>query len=392
MKNFLIALLAIVCFTACQSDKKQETKEPVVDSDKLTLFVGTYTRKEGHVDGQGEGIYVYEMDKKTGALSYVSTSESVVSPSYLAVHPNKKTVFAVNEFDGGEDSYASITEMAYDEQSRELTYMTQSSTLGQYPCHVSIDNTGKFVMAANYVGGSVILYPINEDGLITESSSYRKHEGKTEHPRQEAPHAHMIVQHPTKGWVFAVDLGADKIYEYKLDTLSRTLDFVEEYPSTNSMSGPRHMAFHPEKEVVYVLNELNGTVETLKLTDESRFKESLQVISTMAEGDDRDPASGAIKVHPSGRFLYASNRGEVNNIAVFSISSDGTLTAVGRQSTFGNAPRDFEIDPSGTFVLAANQNTNTVVTFRINQQTGMLEETGIQSQIPTPVCLKFLGD
>lgn len=361
-----------------------------MDSDKLTLFVGTYTRKEGHVDGQGEGIYVYEMDKKTGALSYVSTSESVVSPSYLAVHPDKKTVFAVNEFDGGEDSYASITEMAYDSRTRELTYVTQSSTLGQYPCHVSIDNTGNFVMAANYVGGSVVLYPINEDGLIGESSSYRKHEGKTEHPRQEAPHAHMILQHPTKGWVFAVDLGADKIYEYKLDTLSMTLDFVEEYPSTNSMSGPRHMAFHPEKEVVYVLNELNGTVETLRLTDESRFRESLQVISTMAEGDDRDPASGAIKVHPSGKFLYASNRGEVNDIAVFSIGSDGTLTAVGRQSTFGNAPRDFEIDPSGTFMLAANQNTNTVVTFRINQQTGMLEETGLLSEIPTPVCLKFL--
>lgn len=390
MKNLLICLLAMLCFTACQSDKKQETKEPVMDSDKLTLFVGTYTRKEGHVDGQGEGIYVYEMDKKTGALSYVSTSESVVSPSYLAVHPDKKTVFAVNEFDGGEDSYASITEMAYDSRTRELTYVTQSSTLGQYPCHVSIDNTGNFVMAANYVGGSVVLYPINEDGLIGESSSYRKHEGKTEHPRQEAPHAHMILQHPTKGWVFAVDLGADKIYEYKLDTLSMTLDFVEEYPSTNSMSGPRHMAFHPEKEVVYVLNELNGTVETLRLTDESRFRESLQVISTMAEGDDRDPASGAIKVHPSGKFLYASNRGEVNDIAVFSIGSDGTLTAVGRQSTFGNAPRDFEIDPSGTFMLAANQNTNTVVTFRINQQTGMLEETGLLSEIPTPVCLKFL--
>ncbi len=391
MKNFLIALVVLVGLTACQSDSKQEAKQTIVDEDKLTLFVGTYTRKEGHVDGQGEGIYVYEMDKKTGALSYVSTSESIISPSYLAVHPNQKWVYAVNEYDGGEDNYASVTAMEYDNESRELTYMTQASTMGQYPCHVSIDNTGNFVMAANYVGGSVVLFPINEEGLITETSSYRKHKGSTSHPRQEAPHAHMIVQHPTKNWVFAVDLGADRIYEYKLDTLSMTLDYVDDYPNSPKMSGPRHIAFHPEKEVVYTLNELLGTVETLRLTDDSRFRRSLQIISTMAEGDNRDAASAAIKVHPSGKFLYASNRGEVNDIVVFSIGEDGTLTTVGRQSTFGNAPRDFVIDPSGTFLLAANQNTSNVITFRINQQTGMLEETGIETEIPTPVCLKFLA-
>lgn len=391
MKNFIACLVLILSFSACQADKKQQTKEAVVEDDKLTLFVGTYTRKEGHVDGQGEGIYVYEMDKETGALSYVSTSEEITSPSYLAVHPNNEWVYAVNEYDGGEESYASVTAMKYDKDSRQLTYMTQASSMGQYPCYVSIDNTGNFVMAANYAGGSVVLYPINEEGLITESSSYRKHKGSTAHPRQEAPHAHMIVQHPKKDWVFAVDLGADRIYEYKLDTLSMTLDYVADYPNSPSMSGPRHIAFHPEKEIVYTLNELLGTVETLKLTDESRFRQSLQIISTMADGDDRDAASAAIKVHPSGKFLYASNRGEVNNIVVFSIADDGTLTTVGRQSTFGNAPRDFVIDPSGTFLLAANQNTNNVVTFRINQETGMLEETGIETEIPTPVCLKFLN-
>lgn len=392
MKNFLMCLLATLCFTACQSDKKQEAKEDTVEEDKLTLFVGTYTRKEGHVDGQGEGIYVYEMDKKTGALSYVSTSESIISPSYLAIHPNQKWVYAANEYDGGEDSYASVTAMEYDKESRQLTYMTQASTMGQYPCYVSLDNTGNFVMAANYGGGSVVLFPINDEGLITETSSYQKHKGGTSHPRQEAPHAHMIVQHPTKNWVFAVDLGADRIYEYKLDTLSMTLDYVADYPNSPAMSGPRHIAFHPEKEVVYTLNELLGTIETLRLTDQSKFRRSLQIVSTMADDDDRDAASAAIKVHPSGKFLYASNRGEVNDIAVFAIGEDGTLSSVGRQSTFGDAPRDFEIDPSGTFLLAANQNSNSVITFRINQKTGMLEETGIETEIPTPVCLKFLGE
>lgn len=390
MKNFLVCLLAVFCFTACQSEKTQNT-EAAVNEDKLTLFVGTYTRKEGHVDGQGEGIYVYEMDKKTGALSYVSTSESVISPSYLAVHPNNKWVYAVNEYDGGTGENASVTAMEYDAATRQLKFMTEAPSMGQYPCYVSIDNSGNFVMAANYVGGSVVLYPINEEGLITEVSSYKKHKGSSTHPRQEAPHAHMIIQHPTKNWVFAVDLGADRIYEYKLDSLSKTLNYVADYPNSPRMSGPRHIAFHPSKEVVYTLNELTGMVETLLLTDESHFRTSLQVISTMADDDDRDAASGAIKVHPSGRFLYVSNRGEVNDIAVFSIAEDGTLATVGRQSTFGNAPRDFEIDPSGTFLLVANQNSNSVITFRINQETGMMEDIGIQTEIPTPVCLKFMN-
>lgn len=389
MKNFLISMLAVLCFTACQSDKKQEAKEDTVEEDKLTLFVGTYTRKEGHVDGQGEGIYVYEMDKKTGALSYVSTSESIISPSYLVVHPNKKWVYAVNEYDGGEN-FATVTAMEYDGKTRELSYMTQATSMGQYPCYVSLDNTGNFVMAANYVGGSVVLYPINEEGLITKASSYRKHKGGSEHPRQEAPHAHMIVQHPTKNWVFAVDLGADRIYEYKLDTLSMTLDPVADYPNSPKMSGPRHIAFHPDKEIVYTLNELTGTIETLRLSDESRFRQSLQMISTIADGDKRDAASAAIKVHPSGKFLYASNRGEVNEIVIFSIADDGTLNTVGRQSTFGQTPRDFVIDPSGIFLLAANQDSNSVITFRINPENGMLEDTGIETEIPTPVCLKFL--
>ena len=390
MKKILICLVVMLGFSACQADKKQQT-EAAVNEEKLTLFIGTYTRKEGHVDGQGEGVYVYEMDKKTGALSYVSTSEQVISPSYLAVHPNNKWVYAVNEYDGESMENASVTAMEYDAATQQLNFLTEVPSMGQYPCYVSIDNSGKFVMAANYVGGSVVLYPINEEGLITEVSSYKKHEGSSTHPRQDAPHAHMIVQHPTKGWVFAVDLGADRIYEYKLDSLSMTLNYVADYPNSPRMSGPRHIAFHPSKEIVYTLNELTGMVETLLLTDESHFRRSLQVVSTIADGDDRDAASGAIKVHPSGKFLYVSNRGEVNDIVVFSIAEDGTLATVGRQSTFGKTPRDFEIDPSGTFLLVANQDSNNVISFRINQETGMLDDTGIETEIPTPVCIKFMN-
>ena len=390
MKKYFLLLLTVVCLFGCQQKPSQETEQPsVLDENKHTLFIGTYTLKEGHVDGKGEGLYVYQMDKNTGELSYVKTSEEIISPSYLTVHPNGKWVYAVNEFNGGEEEFASVTALSFDPITADLRYETQANTLGQYPCHVSLDNSGNFVMVANYVGGSLAVFPINEEGWVTESSSYIKHEGGSDHPRQEAAHAHMIVQHPEKDWIFAVDLGANRVYEYKLDTLSMTLDAVAEHNIIPQASGPRHMAIHPSGDFAYLVNELIGTVEVFPLSDETRFDRSIQVISTMAEGDKRDPASAAIKVHPSGEFLYASNRGEVNDIVAYSIAEDGTLSPVGRQSSKGLVPRDFEIDPTGQFLLVANQNSDNIVTLRINQDTGALEETGFEVEVPTPVCIKF---
>jgi len=188
----------------------------------------------------------------------------------------------------------------------------------------------------------------------------------------------------------AIDLGADRVYEYELDTLSQTLNSVGDYPNAPRMSGPRHLAFHPTLEVAYMLNELIGTVEVYRTADSVRMRRTTQMISIQEEGDMRDPASAAIKVHPSGKFLYTSNRGELNEITVFSINDEGSLTTIGRQSTLGLTPRDFEIDPSGRFLLVANQDTDTIVTFSIDQETGMISETGYVAEVPTPVCLKFL--
>ncbi|OEK06431.1 lactonase family protein [Roseivirga misakiensis] len=388
MKHSILIVLALLFMMSCQSEKKEAAMEKPEDVE--ILFVGTYTKKEGHVDGQGEGIYMYEMNKKTGALRYLGVSDQITSPSYLAVHENGKWVYAVNEYDGGEESFASVTALEYDREENSLRYLNEVSSMGQYPCYITIDNTGTFVMAANYVGGSVVLYPIQEDGLLLPYSSYKKHEGSSSHPRQEAAHAHQIFQHPTKNWVAAVDLGADRIYEYKLDTLSMTLDYVGDYPNSPRMSGPRHMALHPTLEIGYMLNELIGTVEVLSTHKDNRFRRSLQMISTQEDDDNREPASAAIKVHPNGKFLYASNRGEINEIVTFSIAENGTLAFVSRHSTLGEVPRDFEIDPSGRFLLVANQNTDTIVTFAINQETGELTDTGYIAEVPTPVCLKFL--
>lgn len=388
-KIFLYCLLGISAL-ACQPKKQEEkSTETVMEKNTSTFVVGTYTRKEGHVDGKGKGVYVYEMDNETGEISYVSVSDEIISPSYVAIHPSGKYVYAANEFDAGEDDFARVTALAYDQNTRSLSYLNEVSSMGQYPCFVSVDDSGNFVMAANYVGGSVGLYPIEEGGLLGEASSYKKHEGGSKNPRQDAPHAHQIIQRPGTNQVYAVDLGANKVYEYALDTLSQTLDEVKIYEVKPAESGPRHMAFHPTKSLAYLLNELSGTVEVISLEGEEKFSKSLQNISTVAEGVEHEGASGAIKVDAKGKFVYATNRGEINEIVVFKVGEDGLLTDVQHQSTAGLVPRDFEIDPSGKFLLAANQDSNTIVTFRINQETGKLEETGLVAEVPSPVCIKF---
>lgn len=387
MKRIFFFLICITITFSCQRKQSENMTE---DSTFEVLFVGTYTKKEGHVDGQGEGIYIYAMDKETGKLSYLNVSDPTISPSYLAVHPNGKQIYAVNEHDGGDDGFATVSAFRYIFDEHALKFINEESSLGQYPCHVSIDNSGKYVMASNYVGGSVVFYPIEKDGGLGVYNSYKKHEGSSAHPRQEAPHAHMIVQHPTLDFVAAIDLGADRVYEYEIDDEGQTLNYVDDYPNSPRMSGPRHLVFHPTLEVAYTLNELLGTIEVAPISDAERFQRIFQVISTQDVEDDREPASAAIKIHPSGKFLFASNRGEINEIVVFSVDEEGILTKIGAQSTFGLTPRDFEIDPSGRFLLAANQDSNTIVTFAIDQETGLLSETGNIAEVPTPVCLKFL--
>lgn len=386
-KITLLALLAL--FTACGS-KKTEQQVAKPETDEAIFFVGTYTKKEGHVDGQGEGVYVYSMNKKTGAISYKATSDAVISPSYVAVHPDGKHVYAVNEYDG-EDSFAAVTAFTYNPEDFSLTYLNEVSSVGQYPCYLSIDSTGKFVMAANYMGGSVVLLPIIEDGMLGNYTSYKKHEGGSSHPRQEAPHAHQIFQHPKSGLVAAVDLGADKIYAYELDTLGQTLNYLRDFINPPRSAGPRHMVFHPEKDIAYVLNELIGTIEVATYTDSLRFQQKVQMIALQEPGDKREPSGAAIKIHPNGKFLYASNRGEINEVVAFRIGENGELIKVGAYSSQGKTPRDFEIDPSGKFMLVANQDTNTIVTYEINQETGELIDTGYIEEVPTPVCIKFLG-
>lgn len=382
MKNLFRIILVLLIAVGCQSQRKSE-----MEDDKLTLMVGTYTKKEGHVDGKASGIYVYEMDKKTGQLEFKTASDRLVNPSYLTVHPNGKWVFAVNEFEGLSGGMATLTALNYDAGEDIMKIVNQVNSLGYYPCHISLDRTGEFVMAANYVGGSVALFSI-DDGELTEADSYKKHEGKSDHPRQEDAHAHMIVQHPELSVVYAVDLGANKVYTYELDSESRTLNYLDELEMAPE-AGPRHMTFHPKLNKAYVLNELNGTVQTLNI-DDSGMLSLGEVVSTMEPGDERDPANSAIKIHPSGKYLYTANRGELNEIVLFEVNETGQLTRKAAYSTKGKTPRDFSIDPSGQFLLAANQDSDSIIIFQINQLTGQLQELHLIENVLTPVCLEFL--
>lgn len=348
----------------------------------LLLFVGTYTK-----NSKSKGIYLYEMNRKTGALSYVSTCETV-NPSYLAIHPNKQWLYAVSEVEGDKQkSTGVISAFKIDTIKKQLTFINSVSAQGNGPCYVSIDRTGNFAMLANYGSGNVAAFPINKDGSLKEASSTHQHLGKGQNPRQEGPHAHMIIP-GLSNYVYSTDLGTDKIIQYTLDKQGK-LTLVKEFMA-NSGAGPRHLTFHSNQKWVYVINELNGTIEASNLNKSTGDFTRFQTISTLPEGQSVFAGSADIHIAPSGKYLYASNRAEVNNIAMYSINQNtGELKIIGHQTVFGKAPRNFVIDPTGTFLLVANQDSDNVITFRIDSATGKLIETGLRSEIPKPVCLKF---
>ncbi|MEN8250250.1 MAG: lactonase family protein [Bacteroidota bacterium] len=389
IKNRRIAVviaLVLMVGAGCSKRTTEKEKGAEIVREDIILFVGTYTETEAHA----EGIYVYKFNTETGALTYSSTSPKIINPSYLAVHPSKEFVYAVNETGGeGDDITGSVSAFKVDPVTAELSLINQVSSGGDWPCHISIDATGEFALVANY-GGSVSMFPLKEDGSIGKTNSIIEHQGSGPTDRQKGPHAHMIITSRNNNLAYAVDLGADQIFSYKIDTTEKELIPVE--PGTNLVpgTGPRHMTFHPELNTAYVINELSGTITGFNV-DVSGGLSEFQTISTLPEGSEEFAACADIQIHPSGKYLYASNRGKVNNIAIYEIStSDGSLKLRGHQSTFGNGPRSFVIDPAGAYLLVANQNTSNVFTFKIDPQTGLLNDNPVETKTPTPVCLKFM--
>jgi len=356
------------------------------DGRSVTVYVGTYTR------GKSEGIYQFRMDLASGALSAVGVTPHVVNPSFLALHPTRNFLYAVNSVsDFGGQSTGAVTAFAIDGRTGELRRLNQQASGGAGPCHLVVDRGGTHVLLANYAGGSVAVLPIRPDGTLGPATAVVEHVGSSVNPtRQQGPHAHSIHVDAANRFAIAADLGLDKLLVYHYDSDHGTLSPNDPPAATVAPgAGPRHFAFHPGGRFAYVINEIDSTVTMFTYDAQRGVLAAKQTVSTLPAGFQGTSTTAEVQVSPDGRFLYGSNRGH-DSIAVFSIDlENGHLRPIGQTSSGGRTPRNFGIDPTGRYLIAANQDTNNLVVFRIDPRSGTLSPTGHEVEVPMPVCVKM---
>jgi len=357
--------------------------KPAADSHYLAL-VGTYTGKTG-----SKGIYAFDFDASAGKLIAKGLAGETESPSWVAIHPSGKFAYAANE--AGKQSM--VTAFSLDAKTAKLTQLNQLSALGEDPCYLSLDKTGKYLFSANYTSGNVVVYPILPDGKLGQPTANVRDAGVLgpNKERQEAPHAHWVQISPDNRYVFVSDLGLDAVLSYRFDANKGTLT-PNDPPAAKLApgAGPRHVAFSANGKYVYVVSELKNTVTAFSYDATKGTLFEFQILSTLPDDFVGRNDDAEISVHPNGKWLYASNRGR-DTIAVFAINpSDGTLTHTGEFPTGGKEPRHFSIDPTGKFLLAENQNSNSIAVFRIDPASGALNQVSVADNIPSPVCLAFL--
>ena len=357
---------------------------------KYLFYVGTYT-EEG---SKSKGIYAYRYDGATGEITPLGLAAATTNPSFVAMSPNGKFLYAVNEVGNykGPNS-GGVSAFSIDHATGKLTFLNEVASRGADPCYISVDRTGKFVLVANYTGGSVAVFPVLPDGKLGEASAFVQHTGhgpNTE--RQEGPHAHSIDLSPDNRFAMVDDLGLDEVLVYKFDSSKGTLTPNDPpFVKVEAGAGPRHFALGPSGKFAYVVAEMGHTV-TVFSDDAARGRlQVLQTISTLPADFKGRNDDAEVVVHPSGKFLYASNRGD-DSIVIYAIDgSKGTLAQVGKVSTGGKEPRNFEIDPAGKFLFAENQKSDNIVVFRIDEKTGGLTATGKVLEVASPVCLRFVA-
>ena len=349
-------------------------------------YIGTYA------DADSDGIHIYGFDASSGAMVRVGGASGVTNPSYVAIHPNRSFLYAACEMSGfGGGSGGGVAAFSIDPASGVLTQLNQQSSVGSGPCHLTVDATGKYVLVANYGGGSVTMLPINDDGSLAEASDFHQHEGSSVNPnRQKEPHGHSINVDPGNRYAYACDLGLDQVLIYALDFENGKLVPADPpYGSTPAGAGPRHLAFHPSGSHAYVINELDSTMTVFAVDSDTGAMTETQTITTLPGDFDGVSHCADVHVSPDGAYLYGSNRGD-DSIAIYSISDDGgSIEALGHESTKGETPRGFALVPTGQFLIAANQNTNDIYTFRIADD-GSLSATGHSVEVPKPVCVKLI--
>jgi len=343
-------------------------------------YVGTYTNQRP--TPKSKGIYAYKFDAKTGKFTSIGVAAETSNPSFIAVSPNHKYLYAANENNQG-----MVTAFSVDAATGMLKQLNAVSSKGSGPCYVSLDKTGKWLFAANYNNGSVTSFPVKADGSLGEAISAIQHQGSSvDRSRQAGPHAHEAVVSPDNKLLFVPDLGMDKLMEYRIGADGSLTANTPPSISIPPGSGPRHIAFAPNGKFVYLMTEMTDSVLAFAYDG----KGGMQQLQSIASAPAAPGTSGAeIAVHPSGKFLYASNRGH-NSISIFAIDSQGKLTAAGNVPTAGRTPRFFGLDPTGAYLLSANQDSDNIVIFKIDRKTGGLTPTGDTLALASPVCVAFV--
>lgn len=386
-RHIIFFIASLIAATPFSFSMAHTTGKSNANKDYL-VYVGTYTGP------QSQGIYAYRFEESTGKFVPLGLAAKSVNPSFLAVDPSLRYLYAVNEmgnYDG--EKTGGVSAFAVDRDTGRLTFLNEVASRGTDPCHLSLDKTGKYVMVANYSSGSVAVFPVLKVGRLGPATASDQHQGSSvNHERQEGPHAHSISVTPDNRFVLSADLGLDELFVYRFDAIHGTLSpanppFAKIHPG----SGPRHLAISPNEKFVYVISEMGSLLTVFSYDAAHGTLHALQEISTLPQDFKGDNNDAEVVVHPSGKFLYSSNRGH-DSIAVFPIDRrKGTLTPIEHVSTQGKTPRNFAIDPTGKYLFAANQDTNKIVVFRIDAKTGRLSPTGETVEVPSPVCVTFVA-
>jgi 6-phosphogluconolactonase len=379
-KNMKILLLCciswIVAFTFSGCDHSNY-------SDMYYLYIGTFT-----TNSHSKGIYIYKFNAFSGKLDSVGATTDVKDPSFLAISPDKKYLYSVNELN--DSTQASVSSFAIDKTTGKLTFLNKQSSRGSRPCYVDINNKGTAAFVGNYAGGSFSMLPIKQGGYLAEPSVTIVYHGSSIKPQQQSPHVHCTILSPDNSRLFVVDLGTDKIRAYTFNQANLQLASKPSFVyHAKAGDGPRHLTFSPNGQFAYLITELSGTVVAFQYKNHDLMP--IQSISNAPKGYNGNIGGSEIHISPDGNFLYVSNRGDLNDIVIYAINhNNGKLTKVGRHSSGGVNPRYFMIDQTGKYLLSANSKTNNIVVFRRNKKTGKLSLSGNEIHVPEPVCLKMI--
>lgn len=390
MRHTVYTILCLLLILSCNNRPHQERESIEEVSQNIPesppVFVGTYTRPEGHVLGKAEGIYRLQRHPKSGKLIQRSVIGDIINPSYLTFSPDGKYLYAVSEIGGGQDTTGYV--YAYAVTEDEVQMINRRPSHGIAPCHLAIHPSGKYLFVANY-GGGISMYPLERGGRLGEAVYKEKFSGQGPHERQDASHPHSVTISPDGRFAYIADLGTDRILIFNIHLEEGRLEAATSpYAQLAPGAGPRHLAFHPNGQLIYSINELNSTITAFQYDRTDGHLQALQTVSTLPGSYTGENHCAEISLTPNGNYLYGSNRGH-NSLAIFSVDANtGELNSIGYQPTLGDAPRHFTIDDRGRFLYVANQNTDNIVQFEIDSTRGDLlyQET---FQIPTPVCIQL---